>query len=118
MLISTSTCISYVDIDVNIHFPSGVAVVAVLERTYQGLPLCQSFMSGMSSQDLALELALKCLSFDFLGTTPDESADDLGSVQVPMQFWSMEFEEVSHAANASSGSSVQHSSRQQEEVVG
>lgn len=30
-----------------------------------------------------LRLALNCLSFDFIGTSPDESSDDLSTVQIP-----------------------------------
>jgi exportin-7 len=37
--------------------------------------------SRMAQQ--ALMLAIKCLSFDFIGTNPDESAEDVGAVQVP-----------------------------------
>ncbi|GLE09040.1 hypothetical protein PINS_up020585 [Pythium insidiosum] len=33
--------------------------------------------------DHALSLAIKALSFDFIGTNPDESADEVGSLQVP-----------------------------------
>lgn len=33
--------------------------------------------------DQALSLVIKCLSFDFIGTNPDESADETGSLQVP-----------------------------------
>lgn len=33
-------------------------------------------------QELALSLALKCLSFDFVGTTIDESSEEFGTVQV------------------------------------
>ncbi|TMW66006.1 hypothetical protein Poli38472_003771 [Pythium oligandrum] len=33
--------------------------------------------------DLALSLAIKSLSFDFIGTNPDESADETGSLQIP-----------------------------------
>lgn len=32
---------------------------------------------------LALSLANKCLSFDFIGTNIDESAEDIGTVQIP-----------------------------------
>jgi len=32
---------------------------------------------------LALSLANTCLSFDFIGTNPEESAEDVGTVQVP-----------------------------------
>lgn len=33
-------------------------------------------------QELALSLSLKCLSFDFVGTSVDESSDEFGTVQV------------------------------------
>lgn len=33
-------------------------------------------------QELALSLALKCLSFDFVGTSIDESSEEFGTVQV------------------------------------
>ena len=29
-----------------------------------------------------MSLALRCLSFDFVGTSVDESSDDLGTIQV------------------------------------
>mmetsp|Transcript_3775 Transcript_3775/g.5903 ORF Transcript_3775/g.5903 Transcript_3775/m.5903 type:complete len:1113 (-) Transcript_3775:236-3574(-) len=32
---------------------------------------------------LSLSLAVACLSFDFIGTNPEESAEDVGTVQVP-----------------------------------
>jgi exportin-7 len=32
---------------------------------------------------LSLTLATECLSFDFIGTNPEESAEDVGTVQVP-----------------------------------
>lgn len=32
---------------------------------------------------LALSLSLKCLSFDFIGTSLDESSDEFGTVQIP-----------------------------------
>lgn len=35
---------------------------------------------------LALTLATACLSFDFIGTNPDETAEDVGTVQVPSQW--------------------------------
>ncbi|KAK7409753.1 hypothetical protein VNO78_00042 [Psophocarpus tetragonolobus] len=33
--------------------------------------------------ELALALSLKCLSFDFVGTSVDESSDEFGTVQIP-----------------------------------
>lgn len=35
-------------------------------------------------QELALSLSLKCLSFDFVGTSVDESSDEFGTVQVSL----------------------------------
>ncbi|CAA6655624.1 unnamed protein product [Spirodela intermedia] len=34
-------------------------------------------------KELALSLSLKCLSFDFIGTSLDESSDEFGTVQIP-----------------------------------
>ncbi|KAL3629949.1 hypothetical protein CASFOL_026261 [Castilleja foliolosa] len=34
-------------------------------------------------QELAISLSLKCLCFDFVGTTIDESSDEFGTVQIP-----------------------------------
>ncbi|CAM8961063.1 unnamed protein product [Rhodiola kirilowii] len=34
-------------------------------------------------QELALSLALKCLSYDFVGTSIDESSEEFGTVQIP-----------------------------------
>ncbi|KAF5750329.1 exportin-7 isoform X1 [Tripterygium wilfordii] len=39
---------------------------------------------GSKLQELSLSLSLKCLSFDFMGTSYDESSDEIGSIQVPM----------------------------------
>ncbi|KAK9289852.1 hypothetical protein L1049_008012 [Liquidambar formosana] len=38
---------------------------------------------GSKLQELAISLALKCLSFDFMGTSFDESSDEIGTVQIP-----------------------------------
>lgn len=43
-------------------------------------------------KEQALKLALQCLSFDFIGITPDESAEDLGIVQIPAT-WRSIFED-------------------------
>ena len=34
-------------------------------------------------REQAVQLALQCLSFDFVGTCLDESSEDLGTIQVP-----------------------------------
>ncbi|XP_021639387.2 uncharacterized protein LOC110634618 isoform X4 [Hevea brasiliensis] len=38
---------------------------------------------AMRLQELALSLSLKCLSFDFVGTSIDESSEEFGTVQIP-----------------------------------
>ncbi|KAL6495703.1 hypothetical protein OROGR_030266 [Orobanche gracilis] len=45
-------------------------------------------------QKLALSLSLKCLSFDFLGSSIDESTEEFGTVQIPSS-WKHMFEDVS-----------------------
>ena len=32
-------------------------------------------------------MALKCLSYDFVGTSLDESSEDLGTIQVPIKLY-------------------------------
>jgi exportin-7 len=39
--------------------------------------------AGSRLQELALSLALKCLSYDFVGTSIDESSEEFGTVQIP-----------------------------------
>ncbi|KAK7278986.1 hypothetical protein RJT34_24027 [Clitoria ternatea] len=38
---------------------------------------------GSKLQELSLMLSLSCLSFDFMGTSYDESSDEIGTIQVP-----------------------------------
>ncbi|KAG5631740.1 hypothetical protein H5410_003457, partial [Solanum commersonii] len=44
--------------------------------------------------ELALALSLKCLSFDFMGTTVDESSDDFNTIQIPSS-WKQVLEDQS-----------------------
>ncbi|KAF1791887.1 Armadillo-type fold [Phytophthora cactorum] len=39
--------------------------------------------------DQALSLLIKCLSFDFIGTNPDESSEETGSLQIPTSWRSV-----------------------------
>ncbi|CAO3610792.1 unnamed protein product [Mucor hiemalis] len=41
------------------------------------------------TRDVTLDLLLKCLSFDFAGTSVDESGEDTGMVQIPASWKSM-----------------------------
>ncbi|KAL5546843.1 hypothetical protein UlMin_006530 [Ulmus minor] len=47
---------------------------------------------GSKLQELAVSLSLSCLSFDFLGTSLDESSDEVGAVQMPVS-WRTVFED-------------------------
>ncbi|KAK7393039.1 hypothetical protein VNO78_21490 [Psophocarpus tetragonolobus] len=49
---------------------------------------------GSKLQELSLMLSLSCLSFDFMGTSYDESSDEIGTVQVPSA-WKSTLEETS-----------------------
>ncbi|XP_018511240.1 exportin-7-B isoform X2 [Brassica rapa] len=40
-------------------------------------------------QELALSLALRCVSFDFVGTSIDESTEEVGTVQIPTSWRSV-----------------------------
>ncbi|XP_010558032.1 PREDICTED: exportin-7-like isoform X2 [Tarenaya hassleriana] len=40
-------------------------------------------------QELALSLALRCVSFDFVGTSIDESSEEFGTVQIPTSWRSV-----------------------------
>ncbi|XP_010694655.2 uncharacterized protein LOC104907423 isoform X1 [Beta vulgaris subsp. vulgaris] len=63
-----------------------------LFQTFQiSLTSLQQLSSDVASklQELALSLALKCLSFDFVGTTVDESSEEFGAVQVPSSWKSI-----------------------------
>ncbi|KAK9733076.1 hypothetical protein RND81_04G041800 [Saponaria officinalis] len=94
------------------HYAIGLKIlnqlVTEMNQTHSGLPstlhrravcafrdqsLFQIFQISLTSlqqlksdasklQELALSLALRCLSFDFVGTTIDESSDEFGAVQV------------------------------------
>ena len=37
----------------------------------------------------SLSLCVRCLSFDFIGTNPDESSEDVGTIQVPSNWKSV-----------------------------
>ncbi|KAL5994858.1 hypothetical protein ACLOJK_024915 [Asimina triloba] len=52
--------------------------------------ICTIFLAFVNRlQELALSLSLKCLSFDFVGTSLDESSDEFGTVQIPSSWKSV-----------------------------
>ncbi|KAF9438959.1 Exportin 7, partial [Entomortierella beljakovae] len=78
--------------------------IAVSFRDVQLLPVFQFALSMLQSsllmsdpeaekfKESILILMRTCLSFDFIGTLPDESSDDVGSIQIPTT-WRSVFEE-------------------------
>ena len=54
----------------------------VLQQLVQGAVTGISPEENLAMSTQGLNLAVKCLSFDFIGTNPDESADDVGTIQV------------------------------------
>ncbi|KAG0204876.1 Exportin 7 [Mortierella sp. GBA30] len=84
--------------------PTKFRKIAVSFRDTQLLPTFQFALSMLSSvmlqtdpdteklKESILSLMKACLNFDFIGTLPDESSDDVGSIQVPTP-WRVIFEE-------------------------
>ncbi|KAK3828778.1 MAG: hypothetical protein J3Q66DRAFT_19599 [Benniella sp.] len=78
--------------------------IAVSYRDSQLLPVFRFALSTLQNtlqisdrgaeklKESILVLMRTCLSFDFIGTLPDESSDDVGSIQVPAT-WRSVFEE-------------------------
>ena len=58
-------------------------VVCCVVYSDHSLPLQSSLISWL------LKLSCACLSFDFIGTSTDESADDLSTVQIPTSWRSV-----------------------------
>jgi len=69
-------CISFRDISLLDIFQRALATSRQLFSKSGGA-------EEMKLKELALNLVLRCLSFDFIGTTPDESVSDVYTVQAP-----------------------------------
>lgn len=54
------------------------ALCTLYGRPVVGMPAYRTFLVPLQ----ALQLALACLSFDFVGTCVDEASDELGTIQV------------------------------------
>ena len=62
-----------------------LAITTLKNIEKHGLQAVEGTAEGQAHRicNLALTLATSCLSFDFIGTNPEESAEDVGTVQVP-----------------------------------
>mmetsp|Transcript_23338 Transcript_23338/g.78457 ORF Transcript_23338/g.78457 Transcript_23338/m.78457 type:complete len:1080 (-) Transcript_23338:139-3378(-) len=70
--------------------------LSLLQIFQVALNTLQSLHSGsvtaqdtLKLQELSLQLALLCLSYDFIGTTFDEASEELGTIQVPSSWRSL-----------------------------
>lgn len=73
------TAISFRDTTMLRIFRSGLRTLSNLHGgATQGSPAQLARVSQM-----ALKVVTKCLNFDFIGTNPDESSEDIGTIQVP-----------------------------------
>ncbi|BBN20485.1 exportin-7 [Marchantia polymorpha subsp. ruderalis] len=70
------------------------ALLEVFEVSLSSLKQLKMDGAAERLQEQAMNLALKCLSFDFVGTSFDESSEELGAIQVPSS-WRNVLEEPS-----------------------
>lgn len=64
-----------------------ICIYVLLQVVIILMVLCYINTAAIRLQELSLSLALKCLSFDFVGTSIDESSEEFGTVQVPLQIY-------------------------------
>jgi exportin-7 len=74
------TAVSFRDQCLFQAFQIGITTIRQIETQPQALG-APSDIEKMET--LALQLTASCLQFDFMGTNPEESAEDVGTVQVP-----------------------------------
>lgn len=70
-------------------------LIALKHHTHTHTQTTHYFISARTEEklkELALSLSLRCLSFDFIGTTPDESASDVYTVQAPSSWRTVLYE--------------------------
>jgi len=60
-----------------------LALYQVFQISFTSLQQLQIDTADERLREQAITLSLKCLSFDFVGTSLDESSEDLGTIQIP-----------------------------------
>ena len=94
LITQRKTAVSFRDASLLTVFNVGLAALRQLRDG--GSPLAAPGSSGPALErltDAAVGLVLKCLSFDFVGTSMDDSAEDVGTIQVPSS-WRPALEEA------------------------
>lgn len=73
------TSVSFRDVCLFKVFQLGLTTLKQLQsRAISANPRQEEFLG-----DQALALTVRCLNFDFIGTNPDESTEDIGTIQAP-----------------------------------
>ncbi|KAJ0044908.1 hypothetical protein Pint_05676 [Pistacia integerrima] len=65
------------------HYAIGLKILNQLVSEMNQVTFSSCVLFASRLQELALSLSLKCLSFDFVGTSIDESSEEFGTVQIP-----------------------------------
>ncbi|PON80683.1 Coatomer beta subunit [Parasponia andersonii] len=60
--------------------------ISSLDQVKNDVSILTKDSVGSKMQELAISLSLSCLSFDFLGTSFDESSDEIGTIQIPISW--------------------------------
>ena len=84
LTVHRKTAVSFRDQTLLQIFQTAITTLRNLQFSTQG----QNILSMLQGKDkiaskFALEVSTECLSFDFIGTNPEESQEDVGTVQVP-----------------------------------
>eukprot|EP01104_Vermistella_antarctica_P013174 TRINITY_DN3954_c0_g1_i3.p1 TRINITY_DN3954_c0_g1~~TRINITY_DN3954_c0_g1_i3.p1 ORF type:complete len:978 (+),score=185.05 TRINITY_DN3954_c0_g1_i3:153-3086(+) len=79
----TATVTQHRKIAVNFRDHGLFQIFQTALKVLQQVPTDRSASDQTLIKEHGISVALKCLSFDFIGTCPDETHEDLGSVQIP-----------------------------------
>jgi len=80
------TAVSFRDLNLLRIFKISLEALKNISVGYMGtMEVSKEILLGEN----ALKLSLKCLSYDFIGTNPDESSEDVGTIQIPTSWREM-----------------------------
>jgi len=81
LTVHRKTAVSFRDNSLFLAFQISITTLQKIKAGAMGVGITDKQQVKMIT--LALNLAMNSLSFDFIGTNPEESAEDVGTVQVP-----------------------------------
>ena len=79
------TAVSFRDVSLFRVFQLGLTTLGQLQSNSIQAP--QGQLATLGEQSICL--CVRCLSFDFIGTNPDESSEDVGTIQIPSNWKSV-----------------------------